>query len=72
MSREQALEAVQGAHGMLITCLHDLTSTVTAEELTLGLLIVCLDRCGFTELMDETCGVKIAVTTPYKVIVSMV
>ena len=69
--REQALEVMQSAHGMLITSLRDLTSTVTVEALALGLPIICLDHCGFAEVVDKTCGVKIPVTTPGEVIVAM-
>lgn len=69
--REQALDVMQAAHGMLITSLRDLTSSVTVEALALGLPIICLDHCGFTEVVDETCGIKIPVTTPDEVIVTM-
>lgn len=69
--REKALEVMQIAHGMLITSLRDLTSTVTVEALALGLPIICLDHCGFAGVVDETCGVKIPVTTPNEVVVAM-
>lgn len=71
MSREQALEIMQGAHLMLITSLRDLTSTVTVEALALGLPIVCLDHCGFADVVNEQCGIKIPVTTPVEVVESM-
>ncbi|SFD91619.1 glycosyltransferase family 4 protein [Nitrosomonas sp. Nm166] len=71
MPREQALDVMQNAHGMLITSLRDLTSSVTVEALALGLPIVCLDHCGFAEVVDETCGVKIPVTTPSEVVVAI-
>lgn len=69
--REQALEVMQAAHAMVITSLRDLTSSVTVEALALGLPVICLDHCGFAEVVDETCGVKIPVTTPGEVVVSM-
>lgn len=56
---------------MLITSLRDLTSTVTVEVLAFGLPIVCLDHCGFSAVVDETCGVKIPVTTPRKVVTGL-
>lgn len=59
---------MQGAHGMLITSLRDLTSTVTVEALALGLPIICLDHCGFAEVVNESCGIKVPVTTPGDVI----
>ncbi len=52
---------------MLITSLRDLTSTVTVEALALGLPSVCLDHCGFAHAIDDTCGIKVPVTTPVEV-----
>lgn len=69
--REQVLNVTKSAHLMLITSLRDLTSTVTVEALALGLPIVCLDHCGFAEVVNETCGVKIPVTTPDEVVAAM-
>ena len=69
--REHALEVMQAAHAMVITSLRDLTSTVTVEALALGLPIICLDHCGFADVVNERCGIKIPVTTPGKVVVEM-
>lgn len=68
LARDKALSVMQGGHLMLITSLRDLTSTVTVEALALGLPIVCLDHCGFAEVVDESCGLKIPVTSPRRVI----
>lgn len=64
MPRDKALETMATSHVMLITSLRDLTSTVTIEALALGLPIVCLDHCGFAHVVDETCGIKVPVTSP--------
>jgi glycosyltransferase involved in cell wall biosynthesis len=56
---------------MLITSLRDLTSTVTVEALALGLPVVCPNHCGFEAVIDETCGLKIAVRTPRQFIAEM-
>ena len=71
LPREQALQVMQNAHCMLITSLRDLTSTVTVEALALGLPIICLDHCGFAEVVDETCGIKIPVTAPGETVAAM-
>ena len=68
LPRNQALEVMHQAHVMLITSLRDLTATVTVEALALGLPIICLDHCGFSEAVDETCGIKVPVTTPTETI----
>ena len=69
--REQALAVMQGAHLMLITSLRDLTSTVTVEALALGLPVICLDHCGFVDVVNERCGMNIPVTTPGTIIVAI-
>lgn len=71
LSRDCALEVMQKTHVMLITSLRDLTSTVTVEALALGLPIICFDHCGFSEVVDETCGIKISVTTPSETVAAM-
>jgi glycosyltransferase involved in cell wall biosynthesis len=68
LSRDSALQMMAASHLMLITSLRDLTSTVTIEALAIGLPIVCLDHCGFAAVVDETCGIKIPVTTPSHVV----
>lgn len=64
LPRDKALEVMASGHVLLITSLRDLTSTVTLEAMGLGLPVVCLDHCGFSEVVNETCGIKISVTTP--------
>ena len=71
LPREHAFEVMQKAHGMIISSLRDLTSSVTVEALALGLPIVCLDHCGFAEVVDETCGIKIPVTTSSEAVAAM-
>lgn len=71
LPREQALAVMERAHVMLITSLRDLTSTVTVEAMALGLPIVCLDHCGFAHVVDESCGIKVPVTTPSDVIAGL-
>lgn len=61
--RDQALDIMLSCNASLITSLRDLTSAVTIESLTLGLPVICLDHCGFSDVIDNSCGVPIAVTT---------
>lgn len=51
-------------HVLCITSISDLTSTVTLEGLSHGLPIICLDHCGFAHVVDDNCGIKIAVDNP--------
>ena len=71
VSRDQALDVMAGAHLVLITSLRDLTSTVSVEALALGLPIICMDHCGFADVVNEQCGIKISVTNPREVVVKM-
>ena len=58
------------AHLYVISSLHDLTSTVLLEALTMGLPIICLDHCGFTNVVNEQCGIKISTHIPYNEILN--
>ena len=71
LDRDKAMGIMASSHLMLITSLRDLTSTVTIEALAAGLPILCLDHCGFAGVVDETCGIKVPVTTPANVITGL-
>jgi glycosyltransferase involved in cell wall biosynthesis len=57
--RQQGLDVMKDSHVFAITSLKDLTSTVAMEAVSLGLPIVCLDHCGFADLVTVECGIKI-------------
>lgn len=71
-SRAETLGIMRAAHAMVITSLRDLTSTVTIEALACGLPIICLDHCGFSFVVDDTCGIKVPVTRPQEVVSGLV
>lgn len=66
LDRSEAIEVMEAAHVCVITSVSDLTSTVTLEALSLGLPVICLDHCGFADVVTDTCGIKIPLTTPQK------
>jgi len=66
LPRASAMEIMSSGHLLLITSLRDLTSTVTIEALAAGLPIICFDHCGFSGVVNDTCGIKVPVTTPEK------
>lgn len=68
VKKSEAHQVMSKGHLFCITSLHDLTSTVTLEALSLGLPIICLDHCGFAEVVNESCGIKIPVTNSNRVI----
>lgn len=68
LPKAEARKVVQGSDIFVITSLRDLTSTVLLEALSEGKPVVCLDHCGFSDVVDETCGIKIPVGKPKDVI----
>ena len=71
LPRDKAFSIIRGAHVFVITSLMDLTSSVTFEALSHGLPVMCLDHCGFADVVNEDCGIKIPVTTPRQVSLSI-
>lgn len=66
-SRDDCLDVMNDSHIFVITSLRDLTSTVIVEALACGLPIVCTDHCGFSNVVDSSCGIKVPVTSPDQV-----
>ncbi len=64
VERDAALEHMRSSHLFAITSLKDLTSTVLLEALSEGLPVVCPDHCGFSNIVDETCGIKVPLRSP--------
>jgi glycosyltransferase involved in cell wall biosynthesis len=69
--RNESLKTMQHGHVFIVSSLQDLTSTVILEALALGLPVICLDHCGFADVVTPECGIKIPVTYPQKVIEDM-
>lgn len=68
MDRENALELMRTCHLFCITSLKDLTSSVLLEALSYGLPVIALDHCGFSNVLTENCGIKIAITNKKQVV----
>lgn len=66
LDKEVVMEKMQLGHVFCITSISDLTSTVTLEALSNALPIICLDHCGFSKVVNETCGIKVPVDNPKK------
>ena len=64
VTRERAIKVMQTGHVFCITSIKDLTASVTLESLSYGLPIVCLDHCGFADVVTDKCGIKIPVDSP--------
>lgn len=68
LPKDRAQAVVAQCDVFVITSIRDLTSTVLLEALSAGKPVVCLDHCGFADVVDETCGIKVPVGTPSEVI----
>ena len=60
VSRKRALEIMGHGHVLVITSLKDLTSNVLVEGLALGMPVICLDHCGFSDAVTDNCGIKVS------------
>lgn len=68
IERNEAVEIMQSSHLFCITSLSDLTSTVLLEALSLGLPVIALDHCGFSNVITHQCGIKIPIHKEKQVI----
>jgi glycosyltransferase involved in cell wall biosynthesis len=66
LERQKAIDVMKSGHVFCITSISDLTSTVTLEALSYGLPIISLNHCGFSHVVNNSCGIKINVSTPKK------
>jgi glycosyltransferase involved in cell wall biosynthesis len=68
LSQKATLALLSECHVAAFPSLREATSTFVMQALSTGLPIVCLDHCGFGDVVDETCGFKIPVTNPGRVV----
>ena len=66
--REEAFRIMSSSHVFCITSVREDTSTVVFEAFRYGLPIIALDHCGFSTVIDETCGIKIPIRSHKQVI----
>jgi glycosyltransferase involved in cell wall biosynthesis len=61
VSRADALAGLKAAHLFVTTSLKDLTSTVILEALANGVPVICPDHCGFADVVNDHCGIKVSI-----------
>lgn len=71
VEKSNAFNVMKNAHVLVITSLKDLTSSVILEGISLGLPIITLDHCGFSFVVDDSCGIKIPVNKPHKIFINL-
>ena len=67
LSRDKALSIMRAGHLFVITSIKDLTSTVVLEAISQAVPVLCLDNCGFADVITEDCGIRIPVSNPRRV-----
>jgi glycosyltransferase involved in cell wall biosynthesis len=68
VQKTEAIDIVKNCHVFCITSLSDETSAVLLEALSLGLPVIALDHCGFSNVITEKCGVKIPIHSKKQVV----
>ena len=71
IEKSVALDVMKSSHILVITSLKDLTSSVILEGISLGLPVISLDHCGFSFVINDSCGIKIPVDEPRKVFINI-
>ena len=66
--REEAFRIMGSSHVFCITSVREDTSTVVFEAFRYGLPIIALDHCGFSAVIDDSCGIKIPICSHAQVI----
>ena len=63
-THERIVEGMQRADLFLFTSVNEDTSTVVLESVSNRLPVLCFDTCGMSNVITESVGIKIPLTTP--------
>jgi glycosyltransferase involved in cell wall biosynthesis len=63
-SHEQTVKLLSQSHMLLFTSLHEGTPHAVLEALSYGVPVVCHDSHGQGDLINESCGIKVALKNP--------
>lgn len=72
VERDEAWRIMKQSHVFCITSVADLTSSVLLEALSFGLPVITLDLFGFSNVVTDSCGVKIPVRSHGQVVADLV
>lgn len=59
LSQAQISDLMKHCHALIFTSLLEGTPATVMEAISTGLPVICLDRCGFGDVVDVNCGIKI-------------
>ncbi len=66
--RNDAVCIMEQADALVFPSLQEGFPTVVLEALSKGLAVICFDHCGMADAVNDSCGIKIPVTTPKRAI----
>ncbi len=72
VERDEAWRIMKQSHVFCITSVADLTSSVLLEALSFGLPVITLDLFGFSNVVTDSCGVKIPVRSHSQAVADLV
>lgn len=64
LCRNEAIAQLEWADVFVFTSLRDQLGTVILEALSYGVPVICMDHSASSDVVTETCGIKLGVTTP--------
>ena len=68
LDSEKMKKIMYESHAFLFTSLLEATSTSVTESLSCGLPVLCLNHCGFGDITDDSCAIKVDVGTKSRVV----
>lgn len=68
LAQKELLEVMARCDVLAFSSLLEATSTTVMQALSLGLPVVCMRHCGYGDVVDESCGIRIEIHRPAKVI----
>jgi glycosyltransferase involved in cell wall biosynthesis len=64
LPQDETIELLDSCDLLAFTSLLEGTNATVMQALSLGLPVICFKHCGFGDVVDNSCGITIAVTNP--------
>jgi glycosyltransferase involved in cell wall biosynthesis len=65
LTQDATLQVLSNSHLLVFTSLWEATSATVMQSLSLGIPVLCLNRGGYSDVIDESCGFKIEADDRY-------
>lgn len=71
LPHENAMKEYEWADVLVFTSLRDTSGNVVLEALSRGVPVICFDHQGAGDIVTDTCGMKIPITTPSRMVMQL-